>query len=419
MKKQIVVALALVIGAFSFAQKKELKAVEKAIKGNNFAEAKSVLAQIEPLIGAADAKTKGKYHFLKGKALYANGAGTNDDFDGAMDNFDKAGSAYTAEINDVKASMLQSILTKANSSLENKDYTSSSKGFEYAYKLAPKDTMYLYFAASTAVNGQDYDTALGMYEELKRLGYTGIAEEFYAFNKELGKEELFGGKQLRDLSVKAGTHVKPEDRMTDSKRSEIVKNIALIFISQDKNEMAIEAMKDARAENPEDLNLLLAEANVHYKMGHIDSFKELMQEATEMNPTDPELQFNLGVLSFESGDKESAKTYYQKAIDLDPNYINAQINMAALILDGEQDIVDEMNNLGTSAADDRKYDELKEMRQQVYKDAIPYLTSALETEPKNLQAAKTLMNIYSAVGDTDNYKAIKERVDAIEVEGGN
>jgi len=419
MKKQIVVALALVIGAFSFAQKKELKAVEKAIKGNNFAEAKSVLAQIESLIGTADAKIKGKYHFLKGKALYANGAGSNDDFDGAIDNFDKAGSGYTAEINEVKASMLQSILTKANSSLENKDYASSSKGFEYAYKLSPKDTMYLYFAASTAVNGQDYDTALGMYEELKGLGYTGIAEEFYAFNKELGKEELFGSKQMRDLSVKAGTHVKPEDKMTKSKRSEIVKNIALIFISQDKNDKAIEAMKDARAENPEDLNLLLSEANIHYKMGDLVKFKELMQEATKMNPTDPELQFNLGVLSFESGDKESAKTYYQKAIDLDPNYINAQINMAALILDGEQDIVDEMNNLGTSAADDRKYDELKEKRQQVYKDAIPYLISALETEPKNLQAAKTLMNIYSAVGDTDNYKAIKERVDAIEIENGN
>jgi tetratricopeptide (TPR) repeat protein len=414
MKKQIVVALALLIGAFSFAQKKELKAVEKAIKGNNFAEAKSVLTQIESLLGAADAKTKGKYHFLKGKALYANGAGSNADFESAIENFDKAGPAYSAQINEVKVAMLQSVLTKANTSLENKDFATSSKGFEYAYKLSPKDTMYLYFAASTAVNGQDYDTALGMYEELKKMRYTGIAEEYYAYNKELGKEELFGSKQLRDISVKAGTHVKPEDRMTDSKLSEIVKNIALIYISQDNNEKAIEAMKDARAENPEDLNLLLSEANVHYKMGHIDRFKELMQEATEMNPTDPELQFNLGVLSYESDDKESAKKYYQKAIDLDPGYINAQINMAALILDGEQAIVNEMNGLGTSAADDRKYDELKEKRQQVYRDAIPYLVSALETQPKNLQAAKTLMNIYSAVGDTDNFKAIKDRVDAIE-----
>ncbi len=404
MKKQIVVALALLIGAFSFAQKKELKAVEKAIKGNNFAEAKSVLTQIESLIGSADAKTQSKYYLLKGEALYANGAGSNVDFENAIENLDKVGPEYSSEINEIKAGMLQSILTKANTSLENKDYASSSKGFEYAYKLSPKDTMYLYFAASTAVNGQDYDTALKMYEELKDLGYTGIAEEYYAFNKEEGKEELFGSKQLRDISVKAGTHVKPEDRMTDSKLSEIVKNIALIYISQEKNEKAIEAMKDARAINPDDLNLLLAEANVHYKMGHIDRFKELMQEATYLNPTDPELQFNLGVLSFESGDKESAKSYYQKAIDLDPGYINAQINMAALILDSEQAIVDQMNNLGTSAADDKKYDELKAKRQQVYKDAIPYLKAALETDPNNLQAAKTLMNIYSAVGDTDKFK---------------
>ena len=414
MKKQIVVALALLIGAFSFAQKKELKAVEKAIKANNFAEAKSVLTQIESLIGSADEKTQSKYYLLKGQALYANGAGSNADFESAIENFDKAGSAYASEINTVKAGMLQSVLTKANTALENKDYASSSKGFEYAYKLSPKDTMYLYFAASTAVNGQDYDKALVMYEELKDLGYTGIAEEYYAFNKEEGTEELFGSKQLRDISVKAGTHVKPEDRITDSKLSEIVKNIALIYISQEKNEKAIEAMKDARAANPGDLNLLLSEANVHYKMGHIEEFKALMQEATEMNPTDPELQFNLGVLSFESGDKESAKIYYQKAIDLDPGYINAQINMAALILDSEQAIVDEMNNLGTSAADDRKYDELKEKRQQVYRDAVPYLLAALKTQPKNLQAAKTLMNIYSAIGETAKFKELKDKVDAIE-----
>ena len=414
MKRQIVIALAFVIGTFSFAQKKELKAVEKAIKANNFSEAKSVLAQVESMLGAADDKIKGKYHFLMGKALYANGAGSNADFDSALENFDSAGSTYAGDIAEVKASMLQNILTKANNALQSEDYASSSSGFEYAYKLSPQDTMYLYFAASTAVNGQDFDRALPMYEELKKMRYTGIANEYYAFNKETEKEELFGSKQLRDISVKAGTHIKPEDRITKSKLSEIVKNIALIYISQDKNEEAIEAMKDARAENPDDLNLLLSEANVHYKMGNTEKFTALMEEATKMNPTDPELQFNLGVLSYESGNRESAMKYYQKAIDLDPTYINAQINMAALILDGEKDIVDQMNNLGTSAADDRKYDELKEKRQQVYKDAIPYLKSALDVEGDNLQAAKTLMNIYSAIGDTDNYKALKDLVANIE-----
>ncbi len=414
MKKQIVVALALLIGAFSFAQKKELKAVEKAIKSNNFAEAKSVLGQVESLISSADAKTKDKYHFLLGKALYANGTGTNVELEKAIENFDKSGSTYKVEASEIKMAMLNSILTKANDALEKKDYASSSKGFEHAYRLSSKDTVYLYYAASTAVNGQDFDTALVMYEELKGLGFTGIAEEYYAYNKEKGVEESFSSKQIRDISIKSGTHIKPENRKSKSATSEIMKNIALIYINNGENEKAVAAMKDARAANPDDLNLLLSEANVHFKMGNTERFKELMQEATTKDPQNPELQFNLGVISYESGDKASAKKYYNKAIELDPKYVNAQINMAALLLEEEQAIVDEMNNLGSSAADDRKYDELKEKRQNVYKSAIPYLTSALETQPKNVDAAKTLMNIYSAIGETANYKALKEKVDALE-----
>ncbi len=415
MKKQIVVALAFFIGAFSFAQKKELKAVEKAIKNNNFAEAKSVLGQVESLILSADDKTKSKYHFLLGKALYANGAGSNIDFDKAIQSFEKAGGSYKVQVNEIKSLMINSILTKANSALENKDFATSSKGFEQLYNMSPKDTMYLYFAASTAVNGQDYETALTMYEELKSLGYTGKKMEYFAYNKEEGKEEVFGNKQIRDISVKSETHIKPEDRMSKSSASEIAKNIALIYINKGDNEKAITAMKDARAANPDDLNLLLSEANVYFKMGNMDRFKELMQEATAKDPENPELQFNLGVISYEAGDFVSAKIHYQKAIDLDPAYVNAQINIAALILEEEQTIVDQMNNLGNSAADDRKYDELKHKRQDIYKNAIPYLVSALESQPKNIDAAKTLMNIYSAIGDTAKYKDLKEKVDAVEV----
>ena len=40
MKKQFVVALALLVGSFSFAQKSEIKDAEKAIKSGNYADAK-------------------------------------------------------------------------------------------------------------------------------------------------------------------------------------------------------------------------------------------------------------------------------------------------------------------------------------------------------------------------------------------
>ena len=62
----------------------------------------------------------------------------------------------------------------------------------------------------------------------------------------------------------------------------------------------------------------------------------------------------------------------------------------------------------------KKYDELKESRQQLYKDAIPYLSSILDVEPDNLTAAKTLLNIYSAIDDMPNFNAMKAKIAELE-----
>lgn len=122
----------------------------------------------------------------------------------------------------------------------------------------------------------------------------------------------------------------------------------------------------------------------------------------------------MGVIAAESGDKEAAKRYYDKSIELDPNYINAYINTAALILQGEQALIEEMNNLGSSKKDDLRYDELRKERQDIYRSAIPYLDKAIAIDDKNINAAKTLMNIYSVLGETDKYKVLKQKVEAIE-----
>jgi hypothetical protein len=96
--------------------------------------------------------------------------------------------------------------------------------------------------------------------------------------------------------------------------------------------------------------------------------------------------------------------------------------MAVIILSGEEKIVEEMNGLGMSAADNKRYDELKEERTELYTSAIPFLEKSLELKSGNLSAAQTLMNIYSAIGETDKYKAMKEKVAEIEASaaaGGN
>ncbi|MCB0446856.1 MAG: tetratricopeptide repeat protein [Gelidibacter sp.] len=425
MKKQIFFAVAVLISSFSFSQKDELKAAERAIKDNNFAEAKAAIASAESLITNEDDKTKAKFYFLKGQAYYANGAAANKDIDLAIESFNmvekiEGGSGkYSDDVSEIKKKMLSGFLTKGNDALEKKNYSLSSNSFEKAYRMSPKDTLYLYYAAATAVTAQDFDTALKHYLELKNMGFKGVEMEYTAVSKETGEKESFGNAAMRDISVKAGTHISPKDTKSDSKDSEIVKNIALIYVNKGENEKAIAAMKDARKANPDDFGLILSEANVQLKMGNKAEFKKLIEEATEKDPNNAELQYNLGVLAAEAGDKESAKKYYNKAISLDPNYSDAQTNMAVLILNEEQTIIEQMNALGSSAADNKKYDELKQKREDLYREAIPYLEASLKINPNNIQAAKTLMNIYSAIDDRPNLKIMKAKVEALEAAGEN
>jgi tetratricopeptide (TPR) repeat protein len=199
---------------------------------------------------------------------------------------------------------------------------------------------------------------------------------------------------------------------------EIAKNVALIYIEKGETEKALAAIDEAKRSNPNDFNLILSEANVRYKLGEMDKYKELISQALEVEPNNADLLFNLGVVAGDQGQYEEARKFYDDAIKVDGTYVRAYMNSAALILDREQGIIDEMNGLGTSAADDKKYEELQEDRLNVYRDAVPYLKSALEHEPNNINAAKTLMNIYSVLGDTPNYNAMKAQVATME-EGGN
>lgn len=421
MKKQIIIALSLLVSAFSFSQKDEIKAAEKAIKNGNYADAKAAISAADGLIGSADDKTKAKFYLLKGQALYANGAGSNQDIDAAIESLnmvaavDGSNGKYAADVAELKQAMLSNFLTKGQAALEEKQFIKSADNFEKAYRMSAKDTVYLYYAASTAVSGQDYDKALGYYDELKTLGYKGADMEFTAVNKETNEVENFDNKNLRDISVKAGTHIKPEDKKGESKSSEIVKNIALIYIAKGENEKAATAMKDARKENPDDLGLLISEANIMLKLDKKDEFKRLMEEATTKDPSNPELQYNLGVIAAEGGDDESAMKYYKKAIELNPDYADAHNNIAVLILDQDQEIIEKMNALGTSAADNKKYDEYKLQRLDVYKEALPYLETAFKLKP-NVYVAKTMMNIYSAIDDMPKFKEMKAKVEEMENE---
>jgi len=406
MKKQVLAVAFLGLTAITFAQKAEVKALEKAVKSEKFAQTAGLINAAEKLINNADAKTKAKFYYLKTKALLN---GTN--YDGmlkALTEFDANGtSKYKAEIDKLKADTATKLV---NEVVANANAPKASDKLYAAYKLSG-DQDYLYYAATGLVQKKDYKKALPLYEELKTIGYTGQKTIYTAYNKETKETDEYANKTLRSFAIKAGTHIKPEEKKTPSVQADIVKNIAYMYVELGETEKAIAAIKEARAADASDVSLLMTEANLYLKLNKKDKYTELIKEAVKQDPNNSNLLYNLGVIAAEQGNVKEAKQYYAKSLSIDANNINTNFNMAALILDKEKSIVEQMNNLGTSSADNKKYDALQAERTAMYSEAVPFLENILKVDAKNQNAIQTLKGIYSALGNTAKYKEMKALLD--------
>ena len=424
MKNQKIIVLIFSLVLFnSFGQKKELKAAEKALKSKNFVIAKENIAAAEKYdLSNTDSKTKAKYHYIKGVAYYADGESSLVDSFIALDNFkivillekDSTYKTYTEKVNPLKIAMLNNFVEKAKIALDLKDYKTSYSNLESAYRVSPTDTLYLYNAALLATETKDFDVAMNFYKELENIGFTGVTTNYYAIEIASGEEQSFASESNRDLFIKAKTHKDGRDELTESVQLNVLRSMAAIFKNMGDTDNALEYINKAKEVSFNDINLILLESNIKWELGDVESYKSLISQALEIDPNNADLLFNLGVVSADNDDIENAKMYYDKAISVDPNYTKAYLNIAALILSQEEGIIKEMNSLGNSNADYNRYYDLLDIKNNIYKEAIPYLETILGIEINNISAARTLRNIYSSIGDEVNYKLMKEKVDSLE-----
>jgi tetratricopeptide (TPR) repeat protein len=403
---------------FGFSQKKELRNAEKRLNEGFYNEALGILSQIEGVIISSEQKYQAHYYYLLG---WANKGDTN--YDDAvpllrkaidLDNFDKY-TEYAAILIDQIEIELVNLAVQDN---KNEDFISASKRLYDAYLINPdkdENVNYLYFAASSSVNGNDYQVALEYYNKLKKMNYTGIVSEYFITPVETQIEEKVSETEY-NLFKSSKDYTNQRVGKTESRLPEIVKNIALIYVQLGETDMAVTAIEDARKIRPDDLNLLLSEADLYMKLGNKEKFKTLMQEAITKDPDNAILYYNLGVINTEQGELEDAMNYYKKSLELDPNYASTYLNLVGLILEGENALVEQMNELATSnkRSDFEKYDKLKQDREDLYASCLPYLEKLIEIDPTNIEALKTAKNIYYTVGDNENYKLMSAKIDELE-----
>lgn len=424
MKKYIILSASLLFALNAFAQKDEIRAIKKILEKSNakeedYKQAKILIDQTTPYIGNATATEQAEFYFYKGsfELRQAEVAGNPELFAAAVQSLNKVKAVeadakkktFTKRIDVELLPTISKISQKAMDYSKNKKYREATAIFKSLYDLN-KDPLMLYYAASTSLSVPDYNTALEYYQELLNMNFTGEFEYYTALNKKENVREVFSTKALMDEAVKLGAYTDPKKEFEASKRPEILKNMVLIYLNVNQKARAQKLLEDARKENPDDLQLLMVEANFHLQNDDKAKFESVMNEAIQKDPTNPELYYNLGVTSSEAGNIDMAKQYYEKALQLDPNHVNANINFGALLVQGDQAIIDKMNALGFSREDQKKYEQYKSEREQLLKSAIPYFEKALSVEPDNQYAIANLVGIYGALEMTDKESEYKAKL---------
>jgi tetratricopeptide (TPR) repeat protein len=423
--KYVILASAFLISTVAFAQKDQIKAADKALKSGSSQEAITILQGAESLISSATDGEKAQFYFIKGNALLdlankkveevknlSSAAKSYSDLLAVekTSGKDKFSAQAQASIDEIKGKLVNIAIDKQ---AESKFKEASELLFQ-VYELDKRDLNKLYFAATYAKYDKEYDSALAYYGELKKQNFTGEEIQYFAKNVISEKEDYFGStptaKSDRDSKVKLKLYTDPREEKIPSKLGDINKSIALILAEQGKLDLAKKAFEEAIKQSPEDVSLIISQSELYYKDNDMVTYKKLISSALEKNPNNVDLIFNLGVVTHNNKDLVEAEKLYKQALSVDPNYVAAYLNLANLKLDSRNKIVDEMNKLGTSTIDTKKYNFLKKQSESILTtETLPLLEKANQLEPANDDVKSLLIKIYGALDLTDKIKALKAK----------
>ena len=390
-KQLIMLSLSLFIGMATFAQKSELKAADKALKKKDYAGALSAISQAESLIANADVKSKAKFYFIKGMAMYGNGS--NYDIDALAETLNKvlaiekgkatnysvqASETITAIAVDLKDKAYKNFQS-ANVSLNVDDFKKAANGYLSVYKLVSSDTISLYSSAYLNFFGKEYQKSIDQFQQLLDMNYDGSIAIYKATSIVNGEDLQYNSKKEMDQQVRLKIVDNARVENTPSKVNDIIKYMALDYVGLGQNDKALASIAKARENAPDDYSLIIEEAKVYFKMDDMTKYAEKIEEALLIEPNDPQLHNIIGALSIDFGDLVKAEKHLKKTIELDSENGDAYRNMGNLIL-RKADVVQKEMDL--NAMNFAKYDELEATKKHpLLRESLPYLEKAYELIP--------------------------------------
>ena len=215
----------------------------------------------------------------------------------------------------------------------------------------------------------------------------------------------------------------------------------LISASQSKKnkEQEFATIEEARKVFPDDMTIRNQELNYYIQGGKLDELIKKLEEAAQKEPANPDITFNLAttylvMASPKEGKKPAnaaellskSEEAFTRLLKMAPDNAGYNTNFGVLYFNQATDYNDQINAItGSSAADQKKYEELKGKRDALFTKSLPYFEKAyaslspnenklagedLKTYKSVLQA---LNKIYAMQNKIDKSTEMKNKLEAI------
>jgi tetratricopeptide (TPR) repeat protein len=380
MKKQIL-TIALGVGALTVsAQNSAVRKAETYVKDKDFAAAKE---QIDAAVKHEKTSDKAKTWFIKGQVYgsLADEAGNTDQ-----------GDQY---------------LTEAIAAFNKAKELEKENGTYYVFADQSLQNLYTtpFNAGVANFNEQDFESALVNFE---RAMFVNPADSNAVMNAYVAASQIGNDDKVVEMLYKLTDLTDNPDYY-----------YALISYEMDKNkdyEKTAKVISDAKTKFPDDVTFSKLEVNMYLKQEKNEEAKQALESAIAGDPTNADLVFLKGYLNEQTNNMEEAIAAYEKAQEIDNTHASSAYNLGALYYNMAAETIKEANNLGTSRADEAKRKELMKKAENQFKSAVPHLEHAVKLNPDDTALMDRLMVSYYRVGEKAKGDAMGDKIEELKAQ---
>ncbi|MBE2289598.1 MAG: hypothetical protein IAE95_08595 [Chitinophagaceae bacterium] len=421
MRKLVLIAATIGMTVPAMAQDKYVVSANIAMKNQNFEEAKT---EIDKAMASPETREKPKALFAKAQIYYM----LQDQEKYKASNPYREALATTIKLAEVKA-----------------DYEKSTVD-----NMLLRGGFLSYNDGVKAYNDKRYSESVELMKTVVRVYELGAGGKRYeklppAFQKQFDTVAADAHLTMANAAYYAGNYEEAIPLLIKVKSNPIRKMPSVYeclidaYAKQKNSAQELATIEEGRKAFPTDVTLRNYELNYYIKAGRMDELIKRLEEAAAKEPNNADLQFNIATTYLSMASPKDGKMpanaveYYGKseaafmnAVKLAPDNAGFNYNFGALYFNQATDYNNQINAItGSSAADMKKYDELKGKRDALFGKASPYFEKSFAALSPNESSLKgedlktyksTLMalnKIYVIQSKLDKAADMKKRMDLL------